>query len=46
MGIKQFKSKGFYAANYRMLIEGKRLVDNYVTDLKNIQTTSFKTNNW
>ena len=46
MGIKQFKSKGFYAANYRMLIEGKRLVDNYVTDLKNIQTTSVKTNNW
>jgi len=46
MGIKQFKSKGFYAANYRMLIEGKRLVDNYATALKNIQTTSVKTNNW
>lgn len=46
MGIKQFKSKGFYAANYRMLIEGKRLVDNYATTLKNIQTTSVKTNNW
>ena len=46
MGIKQYKSKGFYAANYRMLIEGKRLVDNYALTLKNIQNTSVKTYNW
>ena len=46
MGITQYKSKGIYAPHYRMLMEGKRLVDVYVVQIKGIQNTLTKTNNW
>jgi hypothetical protein len=46
MGITEFRSKGIYAPYYRRMTEGKLLVDDYVTQIKNIKTVITQTNDW
>jgi len=46
MGMTEFRSKGMYAPYYRRMTEGKRLVDDYVTQIKNIKIVITQTNDW